>query len=1055
MSKNINLSLLDYGQAFLLSCFSILLILSFSSFIKAQPELSAEELNKLKTRKYTDVFKYHLPQEKLPVSSQPDRPLLLDGDLDATFNTSVTEGFGYVNETLVQPDGKIIVVGLFQRANGTYANGIARFNANGSLDTGFNAGIGPNAAIRTVALQADNKIIVGGAFTAFNDQTVRRIVRLNADGSLDTSFSTALSFNNQINDLAVQPDGKILVAGQFSISGSRLVRLNSDGSLDFNFPASSFNSVLFRVIYTADGKILTGGDPGIQPAAIRRINSDGSPDPTFNAAGTGPQDGTVMELIQQPDGKIIAAGTFLRYNGTTTDGIVRINADGSLDQAFNYLQEDFAYLEVSAVKVQPDNKILVGYYVESESEVQTHVVRFNADATRDTTFAEGLVGPYLVADINFSADGKILVGGGFVAYNNQTRLRLIKLNSDGTADNSFNPAVSQNGVILDIKRQTDGKILIGGDFDYVNGVRQGGIARINTDGTLDTSFTDGIGFYGDVNSIAIQPDGKIVAGGNFISYDNENAYCLARLNTDGSLDANLITLANDFFVLVIRSIAIQNDGKIVAGGTIFNNIGTGFLLVVRLLPNGATDSTFGTMLTNGVATTILPQSNGKIIIGGTFFYAGSGTIPRNGILRLNENGSLDSAFSTGVGNVYALKEQADGQILAGGATLTRFSADGAVDPSLNVGSGFNNLIRAVEAQPDGKILLGGVFSSYNGNPVNRLIRIGSTGTLDPTFNVNPTGFVYALSLQTDGKILLGGNFLAVNGVEKFSLARVQNTAARRATPFDFDGDSKTDLSIFRSSVGEWWYNRSSDATVRAAQFGASTDKPVPADFTGDGKTDIAFFRPSTGEWFMLRSEDGSFLSFPFGASGDVPAVGDFDGDGKTDPTIYRPSTSEWFILKSTGGTAIVTFGASGDQPVPADFDGDGKADIAIFRPSDGSWWYVRSTDNQFRVFSFGLSTDKPVQGDYSGDGKADIAVYRPSTGEWFFQRSEDGSYYSLPFGAAGDIPAPGDYDGDGKFDTAVFRPNGSTWYVNRSTAGLLIQQFGLSTDTPVPSVFLP
>ncbi len=274
------------------------------------------------------------------------------------------------------------------------------------------------------------------------------------------------------------------------------------------------------------------------------------------------------------------------------------------------------------------------------------------------------------------------------------------------------------------------------------------------------------------------------------------------------------------------------------------------------------------------------------------------------------------------------------------------------------------------------------------------------------------------------------------------------------TAFDFDGDRKTDISIFRPSAGEWWYQRSSDGQVPAFQFGNSSDKITPADYTGDGKTDVAFWRPSTGEWFILRSEDSSYYSFPFGTSGDIPAPADFDSDGKADATVFRPSSATWFILRSSGGTTFQPFGQNGDAPVVADYDNDGKADIAIYRPSLGQWWIQRSTAGTI-AYTFGNSSDKPVQGDYTGDGKADVALWRDSTGEWFVLRSEDASYYSFPFGTSGDIAAPGDYDGDGKFDATVFRPSAATWFSQRSTAGTLIQGFGLSSDLPVPNAFVP
>ncbi len=272
----------------------------------------------------------------------------------------------------------------------------------------------------------------------------------------------------------------------------------------------------------------------------------------------------------------------------------------------------------------------------------------------------------------------------------------------------------------------------------------------------------------------------------------------------------------------------------------------------------------------------------------------------------------------------------------------------------------------------------------------------------------------------------------------------------RAAHVDFDGDRKTDISIFRPSVGEWWYLKSSNDQNAAFQFGASNDRIVPADYTGDGKTDIAVFRNSTGEWLILRSEDSSYYSFPFGAAGDTPAPADFDGDGKADAAVFRSGT--WFIQASLEGTIIKPFGAFGDIPQVGDYDADGRADLAVFRPSNGEWWIERSSAGTIAA-AFGNSNDKPVAADYTGDGKTDIAFFRPADGNWFVLRSEDSSYYAFPFGISTDIPAPGDYDGDGRTDAAVFRSG--VWYINRSTSGLLITNFGASGDLPAPNAFIP
>lgn len=347
----------------------------------------------------------------------------------------------------------------------------------------------------------------------------------------------------------------------------------------------------------------------------------------------------------------------------------------------------------------------------------------------------------------------------------------------------------------------------------------------------------------------------------------------------------------------------------------------------------------------------------------------------------------------------------------------------------------------------------------------QLLPLGNYGGTTQTHALRPT------SPAIDKGVNSGGNIDQRQKTRPFDNPLIPNSAGgdgsdigaferqRSDIPtgvvFDFDGDTKTDISVFRPAVAEWWYSRSSNGQVSAAQFGAPTDIPVPADFTGDGRTDIAVFRPSSGEWFVLRSEDSSFFSFPFGASSDVPLVGDFDRDGKADPGQFRPVSGEWFIQKSSGGVIIATFGVAGDAPVPADYVGDGITDIAIWRPSAGEWWIAQSGTGTARAFQFGASADKPVVGDWTGDGKADAAFFRPSTGEWFVLRSEDVSYYSLPFGASGDVPAPGDYDGDSKFDPAVFRPSAATWFVNQTTSGILITNFGANGDRPIPNIFVP
>ncbi|MBK9164822.1 MAG: M36 family metallopeptidase [Acidobacteria bacterium] len=286
----------------------------------------------------------------------------------------------------------------------------------------------------------------------------------------------------------------------------------------------------------------------------------------------------------------------------------------------------------------------------------------------------------------------------------------------------------------------------------------------------------------------------------------------------------------------------------------------------------------------------------------------------------------------------------------------------------------------------------------------------------------------------------------IDDIEIAASAQCVSTQARAIA--DFDGDGRTDLSVFRPGNGVWYLLRSAEGFA-AYSFGLSGDVITPGDFDGDGRADVAVWRPESGTWYLLRSTDG-FAAFQFGAEGDIPVAADFDGDGKTDVAVFRPQTGVWYILNSGGGaTTIIQFGQNGDVPVRGDFDGDGRIDLSVFR--GGEWWILKSTGG-VAIENFGTTGDIVVAADFDGDGTADPAVFRPSDGIWYILRSSDRGVTYKQFGQAGDVPSPGDFDGDGRADTAIFREG--VWYIDRSTAGLLITSFGVPDDQPVPAGYV-
>jgi hypothetical protein len=321
--------------------------------------------------------------------------------------------------------------------------------------------------------------------------------------------------------------------------------------------------------------------------------------------------------------------------------------------------------------------------------------------------------------------------------------------------------------------------------------------------------------------------------------------------------------------------------------------------------------------------------------------------------------------------------------------------------------------------------------------------------------------IVAHDFNGDGKVDIATASAAENKSDAIILLNNGNfgSVANGTKNFDFDGDGRADISVFRPSDRNWYLNRSSQGFA-AVQWGIATDKIAPADYDGDGKTDVAVWREgSLANFYVLNSGNNTVRIEQFGQTGDVLTVGDWDGDGKADPAVYRDSAvgaQSYFYYRGSNNNpnrnvTFLPWGTTGDKPQLGDFDNDGKTDLAVFRSSNNTWYIRQSSDSQIRYENWGLATDKFVPADYDGDGKTDLAVFR--NGTWYIRNSSNNQPQIINFGINSDAPVPADYDGDGKSDIAVFR--GGTWYLRQSTSGVSIQQFGFGTDKPVPAAFIP
>lgn len=759
------------------------------------------------------------------VVTQPDGKAIVGGDF---------ESFGRCarrNVARVNPDGS---------CDATFDPGLALtevFEPN-HLPPGVQTR--RSLAVYALALQPDGKVLVGVQAIRGPRSGVSAvssvIVRLDPDGKRDRSFDAAgfdvPATEPRVTAIAVQPDGKIIAGGdiRYGSNGKRtgVARLNGDGSIDPSFAlpsglfwdgptlGSSSRSAVSAIALQGDGKIVIAGTfseiGSTAVSTIARLDAGGSVDTAFNVIQAGlPVSrfafGTAINaIVVQGDGKLLVAGGMYDYPDDARIAVARLDADGRRDASFS---TDFGANSFGSntaafgLALQGDGKVVVAGRVQrTTAPVRHSIARLNTDGTLDASFdtGSGMAGHRRQNGVNAVAlqpGGKVVVAGNFDTFDGATAEGLLQLDQNGSRDPTFaSNGTGQNARVYALARQPDGKLLVGfypdGPVMKLNGDARGGVGRLNADGTTDTTFRSPFSLDAAVDSLLLQPDGKILMNGTFRLIGASSEISSPRLDADGTVDAT--------FDVVGRMLAVRADGKIFASMGIPFSSSTE---LVRLNPDSSRDLTFTPrFFPNGAASALVLQPDERMVISGQFFLP-DGRPAR--VARLNADGSFDTTFDPGSGPngiVRALLVQPDGRIVIAGkftgydgvaqpARIARLDPDGRLDPSFAPFNPNGRNVGALALQPDGKLFVGiqddANDSASTLSPI-RIYRLDEDGGLDASFPITSTGIepingaVNAIVLEPGGGVVIGGNFDVVDGTARLGIARLLGTTPSSPTP---------------------------------------------------------------------------------------------------------------------------------------------------------------------------------------------------------------------------------------------------------------------------------
>lgn len=709
--------------------------------------------------------------------------------LDPAFIPSNVYAPGRIYSATEQPDGKRVVAGLFSRVNGAAAASVVRFETGGGVDAPFQQNLGVVAGAYRPRVLANGQLLLtgfGGPLVA-GGLTRQSVLRLNANGTGDASFDAGTGASSRgnpifVDDILPLANGKVIVVGPFDrfngVATNRIVRLTATGAVDPTFtPGGGASKEINIVVGLPGGQLLIGGFftsyDGRTANGLARLNADGTLDASFVSPFLAQSETT--NLVVQPDGKILVSGALFLAGSTGGRGLLRLLPTGALDSGFtppSVLTEYTAYSYLGdAMQLQADGKIL--YLTDDTGNGTPGVARLNANGTADSSFQPATANA-TPTSLTLLASGQVLVGGSFRTFNGTANRPLVQLTATG-ASTGFQPIIQTGGLVQALARQPDGKLIVGGVFNEIDGQAVSGLARFNANGGLDATFLPVIINSEGVNDLALQPDGKLVVA---------TGAAVVRYLSTGALDNTFTVTGNGNQA---ERLVLQPDGRVLVG-RIF---GGGGPAIVRLLANGANDASFAVVSSGAGSLTkvqaLALQADGKIVVAGGYTPMGASNSIATAV-RLQATGAVDGTFTgsefQGAFDTFGLNSvaiQADGKVLVGGAftgygsassaLVARLNADGSLDTGF-VPPALTGTVNKVLLQPNNRVLLAGLFAGP-GLPSN-LARLLTTGQADATFGptAEPNSSVSALLVQPDGKLVVGGVFTAVGGQPDLALARI-------------------------------------------------------------------------------------------------------------------------------------------------------------------------------------------------------------------------------------------------------------------------------------------